>query len=161
VNAFELISAHEGLRLIPYHDPSDGSWTVGFGQHLDSLTIEQRARLSAPYGGDMTQVMSRGITLDDARQLLRERITRLEAWAGSYFPWFSKLSETRRAVLIDMAYELGEGRAGKSGLLGFPQFIAAIAKGDVAEAIKEMNGSRWAMQVPQRETNDAKLWAEG
>lgn len=159
MNAFDLISAHEGLRLIPYRDRK-GELTVGFGQHLDSLTADQKARLCAKHG-DMQAVMVRGITLEEAKQLLEEGVATLTAWAYSTFPWFAKLTTTRQAVMLDMAYELGEGRPGKSGLLGFPRFLFRASAGDVQGAVNEMNNSHWAEQVPAREENDAKLWAEG
>jgi lysozyme len=158
MKAIDLIAAHEGLRLVAYKDV-DGSTTIGYGQHFDAMTNDQRAWLTAAHGS-MLKVML-GITPDEALRLLAERIAVLEVWAAATFPWFAALTETRRAVIIDMAYELGEGRPGKTGILGFPHFLAACARGDIQTAIAEMNKSHWAIQVPAREKNDSLLFAQG
>ncbi len=158
MKAVDLIAAHEGLRLAAYPDVNL-AMTIGYGQHVDSLTIDQRAWLTAAHGSVLAAM--KGITFDEARRLLSETVARLEAWAAAEFPWFAALCETRQAVIIDMAYELGEGRPNKDGLLGFPHFLACCAAGDFPGAIREMNQSHWARQVPGREKNDALLLLAG
>jgi lysozyme len=159
MTALELIEAHEGLRLFVYKD-NDGSDTVGFGFHLDRLTPAEKARLIASHGS-MEAVYQNGITYAEACLLTSDVVDELTTWAAKTFPWFLKLSETRQAVIIDMAYELGEGRPGRSGLLGFQKFLAAMARSDYSSAVAEMKNSAWANQVPGREQNDAKLLAAG
>ena len=159
MTALDLIEAHEGLRLFVYKD-SDGSDTFGYGFHLDRLTAAQKATLIKNHGS-MAAVYQHGITFAEASLLTSDVVDGLTAWATQTFPWFHGLSETRQAVIIDMAYELGEGRPGRDGLLGFPKFLAALARGDVITAIAEMGNSHWAKQVPSREQNDAKLLATG
>jgi lysozyme len=159
MTALELIEAHEGLRLFVYKD-TDGSDTIGYGFHLDRLTPAQKARLIAAHGS-MEAIYRHGITYAEASLLASDVVDGLTTWATQTFPWFRGLSETRQAVILDMAYELGEGRPGRDGLLGFPKFLAAMARGDVITAIAEMGNSHWAKQVPSREQNDAKLLATG
>ena len=157
MKAAELIAGHEGLRLVAYKDR--GAIAIGYGQHFDSLTNDQRAWLTAAHGSVLLALT--GITFEEAWRLLTERVAALEAWATAQFPWFAGLSETRQAVVVDMAYELGEGRPGKTGLLGFPHFLAACAGGDFPTAVAEMNASHWADQVPSRAKNDALLFLNG
>jgi len=157
MKATDLIAGHEGLRLVAYKDR--GALAIGYGQHFDSLTNDQRAWLTAAHGSVLNALT--GITFEEAQRLLKERVAALEAWATAQFPWFAGLSETRRAVITDMCYELGEGRPGKTGLLGFPHFLAACARGDIPTAIAEMKSSDWATQVPSRAKNDELLFARG
>src|ERR1700735_776344 len=157
MKAVDLIKAHEGLRLVAYHD-NDGSLTIGYGQHFDSLTLDQRARLTAEYGSVADAALH--IRYETANWMIEERAAALEAWATVSIAGFSLLDETRQAVLIDMAYELGEGRPGKSGLLGFPHFLHAVEQGDWKQAVVEMDSSHWAKQVPAREQNDRALLLE-
>jgi GH24 family phage-related lysozyme (muramidase) len=154
MKAVDLIAAHEGLRLVAYPDVNLTP-TIGFGQHIESLTVDQRAWLTASHGSVLAAM--KGITFEEARRLLSESVARLEAWAAAQFPWFAAMCETRQAVIIDMAYELGEGRPGRDGLLGFPRFLACCAAGDFVGAVREMKASHWAKQVPGREQNDALL----
>jgi lysozyme len=159
MTALELIESHEGLRLFPYKD-TNGEETIGYGFHLDRLTSAEKARLIAAHGS-MAAIYQHGITYAEASLLTSDVVDGLTAWATQTFPWFHGLSETRQAVIIDMAYELGEGRPGQDGLLGFPKFLAAMARGDIPDAVAEMKNSHWATQVPSREQNDAKLLAAG
>ena len=66
-------------------------------------------------------------------------------------PWASKLSETRRAVLINMAFQLGIG-----GLLKFKRALGSIEDGQYKEASMEMLDSLWAQQTPERAKRLAK-----
>lgn len=159
MTALDLIEAHEGLKLFVYKD-TDGSDTIGYGFHLDRLTPAQRARLIAAHGS-MDAIYQHGITYAEASLLTSDVVNDLTVWASRTFPWFRSLFETRQAVIIDMAYELGEGRVGQTGLLAFQKFLAAMARGDIPTAIAEMGNSHWAKQVPAREQNDAKLLAAG
>ena len=65
--------------------------------------------------------------------------------------WNNQLDETRRAVVLNMAFNLG-----KPTLLKFKKFIGALSDDDYETASKEMvtgsNGgeSKWASQVGKR-----------
>ena len=54
-------------------------------------------------------------------------------------------SESRQAVLIEMAYQLGE-----AGLMSFVKMRAAVSKEDFGTAAAEMLESKWATQTPER-----------
>ena len=66
------------------------------------------------------------------------------------------LSEPRRAVLIDMAFNLGIG-----GLLAFTRTLAAMQAGAWVRAADEMLASRWAAQVGPRAHFLATMMREG
>ena len=71
---------------------------------------------------------------------------------------FDKLDEDRKMVIIDMVFNLG---AGPSGFGGFHATIAAIQRGDYAQAADNMLHSLWASQVGHRATEDAALMRHG
>ena len=116
-----LIIQHEGFWSHPYRD-TVGKLTIGYGTNLED----------------------RGISRAEALELLDNDIHRLIRDLYGY-PWFLSLSEPRRAVIIDMAYNLG-----LHGLLGFRRMIAAIELKMWEEAGKEMMDSKWAHQVGRR-----------
>jgi GH24 family phage-related lysozyme (muramidase) len=66
------------------------------------------------------------------------------------------LDPIRRAVLIDMAFELG-----RSGLAGFPHFLAAMRQGQWATAAVELKNSLLFSQVPQREQENIACLVTG
>ena len=77
--------------------------------------------------------------------LLGNDIEEKTAQVLAALPWASKLSETRRAVLINMAFQLGIG-----GLLKFKRALGSIEDGQYKEASMEMLDSLWAQQTPER-----------
>ena len=65
-------------------------------------------------------------------------------------PWSGALDDARRAVLVNMAFNMGLGVHGQSGLLGFTRMLGAVERGDYDRASAEMMDSRWAQQVGPR-----------
>jgi GH24 family phage-related lysozyme (muramidase) len=161
MDSFTLISGHEGLRLSVYKD-TDGSDTIGYGFHLDTLEVNQKVMLAANHGGNWQNIYHTGITSIEAASLLNDRIKDITGWLDETFPWFIKLSQIRQAVLTDMVYEMGEGSSSQgTGIFGFKHLLAAMAIGDWDEAVRQMENSHWASQVPDREQEDALLILQG
>lgn len=119
----------EGCRLKAYPDPESGAepWTIGYGCTgpdigPDTVWTQQRA--------------------DDE---LIKRVQAVTAQLRVTLPWFSALSESRQAVLIDMAYQLGV-----AGLMEFKHTLSAVRQGDWDGAAIGMLSSTWATQTPER-----------
>jgi len=132
--AKRLIKKHEGLRLLPYICPP-GKLTIGYGRNLEDV----------------------GITTMEAELLLQHDIVRIEKEAKEIFKkvW-DELDDTRKAVIVDMLYNLGSSR-----FIKFKKFIAAVKKKDFDTAAKEMLDSLWAKQVKSRATELAELMKKG
>jgi lysozyme len=83
---YEPLLAHiresEGFRSEPYHCPA-GRLTVGYGTMIEH------------------------ISRDEAEWLLRHRLEVAIEEIRKRWPWTDDLSETRRAALYDMAYNMG------------------------------------------------------
>ena len=116
------LELHEGLRLNPYYCTA-GKLTIGIGRNLES----------------------NGISKAEAFFMLENDLIRLVSELDDQIPWWRDLSETRRRVLVDMAFNLGT-----FGLMKFKNPLAAIQGGDYATAAQEMLDSRWAEQVGKR-----------
>ena len=76
-------------------------------------------------------------------------------------PWSGSLDAARRAVLVNMAFNMGLGVHGQSGLLGFARMLAAVERGDYDRAAAEMMDSRWARQVGPRAHRRARQMQTG
>jgi lysozyme len=125
--ALELIKRHEGAnrkngRHVPYRCTS-GALTIGYGTQIED-----------------------GIDENEAVMLLIYRAEAAEAELELLFgdAWDSMPME-RRAVLIDMMYQLGSKR-----FRSFKRFIQAVRIGDLPGMVKEMLDSKWATQTPGR-----------
>lgn len=123
----------EGVREKPYRD-TVGKLTIGCGRNLDDV----------------------GVRPDEIALMLDNDIAEAEATAKVLFPGFDSLSENRRAVLVNMSFNLGSTR-----LAAFQRFRDAVAAGQWERAAAEMLDSRWAEQVGIRAQRLAKQMREG
>ncbi len=119
--AIAQLRQDEGFRRFPYLD-TKGISTIGYGRNL----------------------RAEGISPDEARVLLENDVQRVEEHLYT-FPWWDGLSVARRAVLINMAVNMGV-----DGLLQFREMIAALQTGDYNAAAEAMLNSVWARQVGDR-----------
>lgn len=113
---------HEGLRLKPYRCPA-GKLTIGVGRNLED----------------------KGITKEEALLLLENDIMETKALCEKNFPFFNRLDENRKSVLVEMCFNMGISR-----LKGFRLMLEAVEHEDFLCASKEMLNSKWAHQVGKR-----------
>jgi len=116
----DLIKLHEALRLKPNVDTT-GHLTIGWGYNLEQ-----------------------GLPLDICETLL-ERTFTIALVEARAFPWYHPLNTPRKAIILDMLYNLG-----LSKFRGFAKMRAALDAGDTDVAAEEMLNSKWAGQVGQR-----------
>lgn len=128
----DMLIRHEGLMLKPYRD-SVNKLTIGVGRNLDDV----------------------GISRDEAIYLLKNDIQKVVAQAKQ-FPWYDKLSNPRKQVVLNMIFNLGITRFSQ-----FRKTIGFIANGDYTAAAKEMLDSKWAKQVGKRATELAGIMERG
>lgn len=136
----DMLKLHEGLRLKPYQCIA-GRWTIGYGHNLEAHN----------------EARPESITLEQAEKYLTEDMRAAEIQCIARFPFFAAgLGEVRKAVLIDMCFNLGI-----NGLAGFKKTISAIAEGRYSSAAVEMMDSKWAMQVKGRAVRLSNMMAYG
>lgn len=121
MNLIDQLKRDEGLRLKPYVD-TVGKITIGYGTNL-----------------------SDGIDQSEAEYLLSNRLNEKRLELLRLLPWVADLDEVRRAVLFNMAYNVGP-----QGVMEFKQTLAYIKGGRWDEAAAEMMNSKWARQVGAR-----------
>ena len=135
------LEVHEGLRLEPYKC-SAGKLTIGYGHNMES--------------SDTPITLIRGKITEDNADLLLNHDIMFAVKDVSFLCDIEPLSEVRKAVLVDMAFNLGRSRLSK-----FKNMFAAIADGDFERAAYEMMDSRWSRQVGKRATFLAKRMETG
>lgn len=126
------IIRHEGFSPLPYADTL-GNQTVGYGFALAS-----------------------GFTAEECLAVLRIRIKNLTESVSYAIPFFTRLSQARQDVLVEMAYNMG-----LPNLLGFKMMLLALGNGDYSKAAEEMLDSGWHDQVGVRAERLAQIMAEG
>lgn len=128
----DRITRHEGVVLKPYKDTM-GKLTIGIGRNLDDV----------------------GITEDEAEYLLDNDISKVKLELTPYI-WYAGLDNTRKDVLVEMAFQLG-----LAGVLKFNDMITALNKQDYEEAADQMLDSTWYKQTPNRCKELAELMRNG
>lgn len=114
-----------------------------YNDHLGYLTIGVGRLIDKRKGG--------GITPEESAYLLKNDIDRKTAELNKRIPWWTKLDDARKGVLLNMSFQMGT-----DGLLGFKNTLAMIQAGNYEGAAKGMLQSKWAQQTPSR----AKRMAE-
>jgi lysozyme len=132
-NIIEQLQRDEGYRQFPYRD-SRNVLTIGYGFNLSSD----------------------GLTLAESAEILRLRALNRSIDVSSKLPWTDRLDPVRRAVLVNMAYNLGI-----AGLLKFHLMLTAAQAGDWQAAAEEMLKSEWHNQVGARAERLAKQMLTG
>lgn len=132
-NLADQLIRDEGLKLKPYKD-TVGKLTIGVGRNLDDV----------------------GISEAEARDLLGNDIGRVCDSLGDVLPWLANLDEVRRAVLYNMAFNMGVG-----GLLKFRTTLGLVQSGNYRAASEAMLDSIWAKQVGDRATRLSMQLATG
>jgi len=128
LNLLNQLRRHEGLRLDPYKC-SEGYLTIGYGRNIET----------------------NGISEAEAEFMLLNDLVACESELKDE-GWYNQLDEVRRAVILNMAFNLG-----KPKLMKFSKFIGALSDDDYETASKEMvtgsdgvSPSKWASQVGSR-----------
>ena len=127
------LSIDEGYSDRMYLD-SKGIWTIGIGHNLRDKPLSARA-IQVIFEDDMADAEA------DARKLIKS---------------FDSLNDVRKAVVINMSFNLGY-----SVFSQFKQTIAAIDSGDYTTAAARMLHSAWAGQVGARAQRLADQMAKG
>jgi lysozyme len=131
-NVIDLVKQHEGCKLKPYVD-TVGKTTIGVGRNLTDIGISQA----------------------EADFMLANDLEACKADLEKFW-WFAPLDDVRKAVLMDLRFNLG-----LVGLLHFPHFLSAIGKQDWPTAKAELLDSTWAGQVGHRAIEDAQMIETG
>lgn len=127
------LTVDEDRRAKPYRD-SVGKLSIGVGRNLDDV----------------------GLRPDEIDYLLANDLRAAENTARALFRNFEALSDERKAVLINMALNLGLPRLSK-----FTRLRNAVESGDFELAAIEMKDSAWAVQVGARADRLEKQMREG
>jgi lysozyme len=141
----QRIKEYEGYRDKPYQCTAK-KWTIGFGYNYEDRGFET---------ADITRILISGFTQELAEKLLTKDVEQCVKQASA-FPFFNSMNDARRAVVIDMIYQLGIG-----GFKAFKKMIERLEKGDWKGAALEMIHSRWYTQSGRRSRTNVKQMEEG
>ena len=127
----------EGVVKSAYQDHL-GYWTIGVGRLIDKRK-----------GG--------GLSDDEINYLLNNDVAKKLSEVRKALPWFERLTPTRKAVLVAMAFQMGT-----AGLLGFKNSLALMEAGEYDKAATNFLKSKWAKtDSPERAKRTMELLRRG
>lgn len=136
-----ILEYEEGYRENPYYC-SEGYPTIGIGKKL------------GPKGAPLEHYQFK-CSPEIAELWLAEEVNEIKEKLFKY-EWFQSLDETRKMIIISMAYQMGT-----SGVLKFKKMIVALQDKDYEEAAKQALDSRWARQTPARAARHSEVLRHG
>ena len=137
MNAIDLLKRHEGFKAKVYLCPA-GKQSIGYGYNLEANPLKLPNVV-------LEELYENGISWAKAERLLVGEVNRLEILLIRELDYYLQLNEARKAVLLNMAYNLGV-----NGLMKFKKTLAHIREENYPLAAKEMLNSNWARQVHGR-----------
>jgi lysozyme len=134
----ELLILHEGFSAKPYKD-SVGKVTIGYGFNLDDV----------------------GLYPEECEFILANRIKKLYADMRRMLPWFDRLDDVRKVVLLDMSYNMGPEPFDFDGFKDWPIFLGQVERGEYAAAAKNMRSTLWYKQTKSRAVRLTRMMETG
>lgn len=150
----EKVIKSEGVRDTVYKD-SRGIATIGVGFNLE----QPGARAVIEYlGANYEQVLAgkTSLTKEQIKTLNDISLANAMMQAEDIYPNMSKLPFRKRAVIVDLAYNLGGEKLDNE----FVDFSAAVRKGNMKKAASELVGTPYARQVGARARENIKALKE-
>jgi len=148
MTVIDLLKKHEGFSMHVYQATLSRR-TIGYGYNID----DNRLHLSV---FELDRLNRKGITEKTAENLLIDQVYKIKFALDKAIPWWSKISQARRDVLIDIAYSLGI-----SGLLNFKNMLAFVLSGDYQKSADELLNSNWARRFQSRAEELAEIMRTG
>lgn len=139
MNELKLVNdlIRDESEVLHAYEDSEGFLTIGVG-----ILIDKRK------GG--------GITREESRYLLQNRIDRVTQSLDKFLPWWSQLDDVRQRALCNMCFQLGI-----AGLLGFKKMLRALEDRDWGKVDREARDSLWYKQTPERATRVINMLRTG
>jgi lysozyme len=97
-----------------------------------------------------------GISKEESAMLLNNDINSRLLTLQEKLPWFNMLNDARKAVLLNMSFQLGV-----AGLMQFKKTLEYVEAGQYEEAAAGMLKSKWATQTPNRAKEMAEQMRTG
>ena len=142
--ALKLVKEAEGFSAVPYYCPSN-RLTQGYGRNLEAHPLSEEEKKELNDDGSVSEEVAETWAikeLDECEEKLKSNII------------YQKQSDIRKAVLLDMCFNIGYG-----GLMKFKKMWVALGNREFTQASKEMKDSSYYVQVGTRGKRNVEIMA--
>ena len=142
--ALGLVKESEGFYPDTYLCPA-GKLTQGYGRNLEAHPLSDQEKEELASNGSVSE--------DVAERWAVKELYECEEKLNSNII-YQKQSNVRKAVLLDMCFNIGY-----AGLMKFKKMWFALGNKDYAEASRQMKDSAWYTQVGNRSKRNVEIMA--
>ena len=142
--ALELVKEAEGFYPNIYRCPA-GKLTQGYGRNLEVHPLTEEEKLELNQDGTVSEFIASKWALKELQECEEKLLQNII---------YQKQTEVRKAVLLDMCFNIGY-----SGLMKFKKMWFALGERDYTTASREMKDSSWYVQVGTRGKRNVTIMA--
>ena len=142
--ALELVKEAEGFYPNTYRCPA-GKLTQGYGRNLEVHPLTEEEKLELNQDGTVSEFIASKWALKELQECEEKLMSNII---------YQKQSDVRKAVLLDMCFNIGYG-----GLMKFKKMWIALGERDYLSASREMKDSSWYTQVGNRGKRNVEIMA--
>jgi len=142
--ALELVKEAEGFYPNTYRCPA-GKLTQGYGRNLEVHPLTEEEKLELNQDGTVSEFIASKWALKELQECEEKLMSNII---------YQKQTEVRKAVLLDMCFNIGY-----SGLMKFKKMWFALGDRDYTTASREMKDSSWYIQVGTRGKRNVTIMA--
>lgn len=142
--ALKLVKEGEGFEPLPYHCTA-GKLTQGYGRNLEVHPLSEDEQRELNADGSVSEYVAEQWALNELIECevkLNQNII------------YQKQSPMRKAVLLDMCFNIGY-----AGLMKFKKMWFALGNRDFAEASRQMKDSKYYTDVGTRAKRNVEIMA--
>ena len=142
--ALELVKEAEGFYPNTYHCPA-GKLTQGYGRNLEVHPLNNKEKMELNEDGTVSEFIASKWALKELQECEEKLLQNII---------YQKQTEVRKAVLLDMCFNIGY-----TGLMKFKKMWFALGNKDYPEASRQMKDSAWYTQVGNRGIRNVRIMA--
>ena len=142
--ALELVKEAEGFYPNTYRCPA-GKLTQGYGRNLEVHPLTEEERLELNQDGTVSEFIASKWALKELQECEEKLMSNII---------YQKQTEVRKAVLLDMCFNIGY-----SGLMKFKKMWFALGDRDYITASREMKDSKYYTDVKSRGKRNVTIMA--
>lgn len=144
--AIKLVKEAEGFSAVPYYCPSN-RLTQGYGRNLEVHPLTEEEKLELNQDGTVSEFIASKWALKELQECEEKLLQNII---------YQKQTEVRKAVLLDMCFNIGY-----SGLMKFKKMWFALGDRDYTQAANEMKDSKYYTDVKSRGVRNVRIMISG
>ena len=140
--ALKMVKEAEGFSAVPYYCPSN-RLTQGYGRNLEAHPLNDEEKLELNDDGSVSEFIATKWALKELGEC-EEKLSKNII--------YQKQTDVRKAVLLDMCFNIGY-----NGIMKFKKMWFALGNREYTQAANEMKDSKYYTDVKSRGVRNVRI----